>query len=129
MSIVSVPSFTPTKNTIKSTQLPGDAYVLSLASLPSHYAAASSASANNIHLFDKANLRKVLELSGHDNISCMRSVRNVASAGRESLVSCCKDGLVKIWDERSGSVALQSKEMPCLDPNTGSRTQGARIRS
>ncbi|KAK7695576.1 hypothetical protein QCA50_000212 [Cerrena zonata] len=107
MSLVDTPSLSVASTAIKSTQLPGDVYVLSLASLPSHYAAASSASTQNIHLFDKTNLQRVLELPGHDNISCMRSVRNVASSGREALVSCGKDGAVKVWDERSGSVALE----------------------
>lgn len=115
MSLLDSPSLSVTSTAIKSTQLPGDAYVLSLASLPSHYAAASTASTKNIHLFDKANLRKVQELPGHANISCMRSVRNVASSGREALVSCGRDGVVKVWDERSGSVALESKETPYLD--------------
>lgn len=114
MSLVETPSFAVTSARIKSAQLSGDAYVLSLASLPSYYAAASSASANNIHLFDKADLRKILDLSGHDkNVSQMRSVRNIASSGREALVSCGKDGAVKVWDERSGSVALESKGLPC----------------
>ncbi|PSR71849.1 hypothetical protein PHLCEN_2v12350 [Hermanssonia centrifuga] len=107
MSLTESPSLSKTATPIKSTVLPSDAYVLSLASLPSHYAASSSASANNIYLFDKFSLRPIGELAGHDRATtCMRSVPKVGDS-REVLLSCGKDALVKVWDERSCSVALQ----------------------
>ena len=87
--------------------------MLSLASLPSYYAAATSAPSNAIHIFDKANLQPVSQLAGHDEaISVMRSVPNFAGSLRETLVSCGKDGMVKVWDERTGSPAVTSKHKP-----------------
>ncbi len=110
MSLTESPSLSKTATPIKSTVLPSDAYVLSLASLPSHYAASSSASANNIYLFDKFSLRPIGELAGHDRATtCMRSVPKVGDS-REVLLSCGRDALVKVWDERSCSVALQSEQ-------------------
>ncbi|KAL4241427.1 WD repeat-containing protein 89 [Abortiporus biennis] len=108
MSLLPSPSLTTTTTSIKSTSLQSDAYVLSLASLPSHYAAASSSPLNSIHLFDKSNFQKVAEFHAHDStITHMRSVQNMAGRGRETLISCGKDGVVKAWDERSGTAALQ----------------------
>lgn len=116
MALVDSPSLTTSSRPLKTGSLPAEAYVLSLASLPSHYAAAASFPINTIHLFDKATLRKVLELPGHHNsLSCLKSVRNIGGSGREALLSCGKDGIVKVWDERSGSVALESKLMFDVD--------------
>ncbi|CAL1701580.1 unnamed protein product [Somion occarium] len=113
MALVDSPSLTTSSRPLKTGSLPAEAYVLSLASLPSHYAAAASFPINTIHLFDKATLRKVLELPGHHNsLSCLKSVRNIGGSGREALLSCGKDGIVKVWDERSGSVALEMHAYP-----------------
>lgn len=111
MSLAESPSFTTTTRPVKSTSLPSEAYVLSLASVQSFYAASSSAPLNVIHIFDKANLRPVSQLVGHgEAISTMRSVPSFAGTSRETLVSCGKDGLVKVWDERSGAPAVQSEQ-------------------
>lgn len=94
----------------KTTSLPSEAYVLALASTPSSYAASSSAPSNSISLFDKAQFRKTLELQGHDiSITSLRSVPQLGGTGRGVLLSSGKDGHVKAWDERSGSVSLQSE--------------------
>lgn len=94
---------------IKTTSLPGDAYVLSLASAQAYYAASSSAPSNTIYLYDKSNLRPISQMAAHDEaITTMRAVPNFAGVSRETLVSSGKDGLVKVWDERTGSVAVQN---------------------
>jgi WD repeat-containing protein 89 len=112
MSLVQSPAFASASRPIKSTSLPSEAYVLSLAPLHSYYAASASAPSNAIHIFDKANLRPVSHLAGHgEAISAMRSVPNFAGTSRETLISCGKDGLVKVWDERSGSPAAQSEQL------------------
>ena len=114
MSLVESPAFATTSRPIKTTSLPAEAYVLSLAAVQSYYAASSSAPSNTIHFFDKSNLRPVAQVVGHgEAITTMRAVPNFAGTSRETLVSCGKDGLVKIWDERSGSAAVQS-EHDCL---------------
>lgn len=110
MSLVDSPSFSITSTTVKSTLIPSEAYVLSLATSSSHYAASSSAPFNVIHLFDKADFRKVRDWTGHTNtITSMRSATNIGGNFRESLVSSSKDGTIKFWDDRLGSQpALQS---------------------
>ncbi|KAI0698608.1 WD40 repeat-like protein [Cytidiella melzeri] len=108
MSLVDSANFTSTSRTIRTETLPSGAYVLSLASLPSLYAASSSAPTNAVHLFDMTNLRAVSTLPGHqDAVTSLRSVSNISGTSREVLVSSGKDGLIKVWDERSRSAALQ----------------------
>lgn len=110
MSLVDSAAFTTTSRTIRTVTLPAEAYVLSLASLPSLYAASSSAPTNAIHLFDKSNLRAVTTLPGHDDaVTSMRVVSNFSGLAREVLVSSGKDALIKVWDERTGSAAVQSE--------------------
>lgn len=85
--------------------------MLALASVQSHYAASSSTPSNAIHLFDKSDLRPAGQFVGHNEaVASMRSVPKFAGTSRETLVSCGKDGLVKVWDERSGSEAVQCKQ-------------------
>ncbi|TFK92972.1 WD40 repeat-like protein [Polyporus arcularius HHB13444] len=108
MSLLEAQSFRPSSNPVVSAKLPTGAYVLSLASLPSLYAAAASAPSNAIHLFDRERLRNVHTLPGHaDAITTLRSVPNVANAVTHALLSSGKDGAVKVWDERAGSAALR----------------------
>ena len=108
MSLAESPSFTTTSRPIKSVSLSSDAYVLTLASAHSHYAASSSAPLNAIHLYDKSDLRPVGQLAGHgEAISTMRSVPNFSGTSRETLISCGKDGMIKVWDERAGTAAVQ----------------------
>ncbi|OJT13353.1 WD repeat-containing protein 89 [Trametes pubescens] len=108
MSLVDAPAFTASSTPIKSAILPAGAYVLSIASTPSYYAASASSPSNAIHVFDKARLQNVQTFPGHDSsITALRSVPNVANAVAHALLSSGKDGAVKVWDERSGSVALR----------------------
>jgi WD repeat-containing protein 89 len=108
MSLIDSGTFTSTSRVTRTTQLQSGAYVLSLASTSSHYAAASSAPTNAIHLYDKTDLRATQTLPGHDGaITCLRAVAGSDGA----LVSSGKDGLVNIWDTRIGSVALRSESL------------------
>ncbi|KAI0092445.1 WD40 repeat-like protein [Irpex rosettiformis] len=108
MSLVESATFTSTSKAIRTVSLPSGAYVLSLASLPSLYAASSSAPTNGVHLFDKTNLRAVATLPGHDDtVTCMRVVSNIAGSSRETLITSGKDAFIKVWDERAGSPAFQ----------------------
>ncbi|KAI0356523.1 WD40 repeat-like protein [Trametes cingulata] len=108
MSLVDASSYKASSTPIKSATLPAEAYVLSIASLPSYYAASASSPSNAIHFFDKARLQNVQTLPGHEaSITTLRSVPNVANAVSHALLSSGKDGTVKVWDERSGSVALR----------------------
>ncbi|KAL1946579.1 hypothetical protein VTO73DRAFT_14683 [Trametes versicolor] len=108
MSLVDAPAFKASSTPIRSAILPAGAYVLAIASTPSYYAASASSPSNAIHVFDKARLQNVQTFSGHDSsITALRSVRNVANSVAHALLSSGKDGAVKVWDERSGSVALR----------------------
>lgn len=85
-------------------------YVLSIASLPSHYAAATSAPANAIDLFDKTTLKGVQTLPGHEfAITSLHNVDNVAGVLNECLISSGRDGSVKIWDNRLNSHSIKSE--------------------
>lgn len=109
MSLTQSASFTNTSNPLSSTRLPSDAYVLSLAALPSRYAASASAPSNEIYLFDSHSLRPAQSLYGHEGgTTSLRAVDAIAGTNQRSLVSSGKDGTVKVWDDRAGSVAVQS---------------------
>ena len=85
-------------------------YVISITSLPSHYAATASAPSNVIDLFDKATLRGVQAFPGHEiATTSLHTVSNVAGVTNKCLISSGKDGSVKIWDDRSNSHSIKSK--------------------
>ncbi|KAI0723001.1 WD40-repeat-containing domain protein [Earliella scabrosa] len=108
MSLLDAPAFSSSTTPVRSARLPEEAYVLSIASLPSFYAVAASAPSNAIHLFDRERLRNVKTLPGHaSSITTLRSVPNVANAVTHALLSSGKDGVVHVWDERAGSAALR----------------------
>ena len=108
MSLLDAPTYRTSSKPLRSAKLPEEAYVLSIASLPSSYATAASSPSNVIHLFDKERLRNVQTLPGHaSSITTLRSVPNVANAVTHALLSSGKDGNVHVWDERAGSAALR----------------------
>jgi len=86
----------------------GDAYVLSLANLPSAYAALASSPSHRIDLLDKKSLRRIQTLPGHDlATTSIRVARSLAGFPNGALLSSGRDGSVKIWDDRSGSQVVR----------------------
>ena len=85
-------------------------YVLSITSLSSHYAAATSAPANVIDLFDKTTLKCVQTLPGHEfATTSLHSIGNLAGLSNECLISSGRDGSIKIWDNRSKTRSIKSE--------------------
>ena len=94
-----------------SAKLPSNAYVLFIASLPDCYAAAASSPADTINLYNKRDLRSLTTLGGHPGgTTSIRSVslHATSNGSGQTLVSCGKDGYVRIWDSRSKSTAAES---------------------
>ncbi|TFY80413.1 hypothetical protein EWM64_g3602 [Hericium alpestre] len=111
MSLSPSPSLTNTSAPIKSARLVSDAYVLALASLPSYYAASASAPSNSIYFFDRSTFRNVRTVKAHnDGITSLRAVDSIAGATGRVVVSSGKDGIIKVWDDRTGSVGLQMSQ-------------------
>jgi WD40 repeat protein len=91
-------------STPKRTAKIGDAYVLQIAEMDSHYAIAASAPSNAIHLFDKSTLQNTGGFAGHsEGVSAI--VKQVGKGS--SLLSCGKDARIKVWDERSQKSTLE----------------------
>ncbi|KZT20669.1 WD40 repeat-like protein [Neolentinus lepideus HHB14362 ss-1] len=110
MSLVASESLAMFSKPLKSMTVPSGSYVLSLASLPSCYAASTSAPSNTIHLYDKSDLRVSSTLGGHEEgITTLRMAENIAGNNTRALVSSGRDGTVAVWDERSGSMAIQMR--------------------
>ncbi|KAF9563335.1 WD40 repeat-like protein [Agrocybe pediades] len=107
-------------------------YVLSIASLPSFYAASASAPFNVIDIFDKTTLRGVQTLSGHETATTsLRTAASLAGTIQNCLVSSGKDGSVKAWDERSSTPSITmtnpGKKYPllCCDVSQNGMTVAA----
>lgn len=109
-SISLSPSFSTESNPLKSSSLSSQSYVLSIVSLPAQYAASASAPANRIDIFDKATLRCVQTLPGHEvATTALRAVNRIGESHKTSLLSSGKDGNVFVWDERTNSYGIMSK--------------------
>ncbi|KAJ7283411.1 WD40-repeat-containing domain protein [Mycena rebaudengoi] len=120
-ALLASPDFSSTSAPLKSCTLSSSAYVLSLAALPSFYAASASAPANTIDLFDKSTFRGHT-LPGHEHgTTSLRAVPRVAASGNPTLVSSGLDGSIKVWDERTTSHAIkmtnlgQARGILCCD--------------
>jgi WD40 repeat protein len=81
-------------------------YILHLSALGTTYAAAFSSPSNSISLLEKTSLQLVASFKAHtDAITCLRSSFSLAgSAGKSILLSSGKDGLVKVWDDRTQAI-------------------------
>lgn len=103
-------SFVVDEKPLSSVTLPSQVYVLAVASLQSYYAAAASAPTNDIHIFDKSDLkRSIAILKGHQGaITALHSVHVIGSA-RSVLLSCGKDRIIRAWDDRTGAAAIESQ--------------------
>lgn len=113
--LVETIGFNSTSVAARSSHLSSQSYVLSLASLPDHYAASASAPSNTIDIFDKSTMQGIQTLSGHETATTsLLTVSTVAGLGVPSLVSSGRDGSVKVWDSRSNSHSIKSKHPQCL---------------
>jgi WD40 repeat protein len=109
MILIESPYFQSYSSPQRSSQSSSQAYILSIACLPAHYAASASAPSNTIDIFDKSTLQGIQTLPGHGGaITSLNAVQNVAGIYNISLMSSGKDGCVKIWDERSNSHSIKS---------------------
>ena len=95
---------------LRSSNLPCDAYLLAIAASGSYYAASASAPSHRIYLFDKASLRTSHSFEGHQGgTTSLRGVDSVAGTNRRVVVSSGRDGVVRVWDDRTGATAIESK--------------------
>ncbi|KAI0254218.1 WD40 repeat-like protein [Lactifluus subvellereus] len=105
-------SATLTEQTVplRPSSLPCDAYVLAIAAFGSHYAASASAPSHKIYLFDRTSLQMSQPFEGHPGgTTSLRGIDSVAGVNQRVIVSSGKDGVVRVWDDRTGSAAI---EMP-----------------
>lgn len=104
------PSFSTTSAPKKRASLSSQAYVLSIAPLPTIYAASASAPSNTIDLFDKTTLQGIQTLPGHEiGTSSLRAVDTIADISRPALVSSGLDGSIRVWDERTNAHSIKSE--------------------
>jgi len=94
---------------VRSSSLPCDAYVLAIASFGTYYAASASPPSHRIYLFDKTSLRTSQSFEGHQGgTTSLRAVDSVAGTNTRVIISSGKDGIVRVWDDRTGATAVKS---------------------
>ena len=94
---------------LRSSSLPCDAYVLAIASFGTYYAASASAPSQRIYLFDKTSLNTSLSFEGHQGgTTSLRGVDSVAGTNKRVIISSGNDGIVRVWDDRTGATAIES---------------------
>lgn len=110
MSLVESATLVEQTTPLKSSRLPCDAYVLAIATFGSYYAVSASAPSHRIYLFDKTSLSTSLSFEGHrEGTTSLRGVDSVAGTNRRVVVSSGRDGVVRVWDDRTGTTAIESK--------------------
>ncbi|KAF5357676.1 hypothetical protein D9758_007428 [Tetrapyrgos nigripes] len=125
------PEFAVSSTVQKRTSVAAGSYVLSLAALPSRYAACLSAPSNTIDVFDSFTLQNLYSLPGHDNSTALKSISSIAGSSRPTLVSSGSDGSIKVWDERTASHSIKmtnlGKPRPllCFDVHPDGKTVAA----
>ena len=121
-SISIPPSFSTTSTPLRTSSLSEQAYVLSIVSLQTQYAASTSAPTNKIDIFDKSTLRRVQTLPGHEvATTALRSINRIGENHKNFLVSSGKDGQVIVWDDRTNSIGISSK---CYYMRVKSKSRG-----
>jgi WD40 repeat protein len=109
MSLLESDSLSEQTTPLRSSSLPGDAYVLAIASFGSYYAASASAPSHRIFLFDKASLRTSQSFEGHQGgTTSLRAVDSVAGINKRGIISSGRDGVVRVWDVRTSAPAIES---------------------
>jgi len=98
---------------LRSSSLPCDAYVLAIASFGTYYAASASAPSDRIYLFDKSSLKTSQSFEGHQGgTTSLRGVDSVAGTNSRAIISSGHDGIVRVWDDRTGATAIKSTWHP-----------------
>ena len=109
MSLLQSATLTEQTGPLRPSSLPCDAYVLAIAAFGSHYAASASAPSHKIYLFDRASLRTSQSFEGHSGgTTSLRAIDSVAGINQRVIISSGRDGAVRVWDDRTGSAAIQS---------------------
>ncbi|KAI9512719.1 WD40-repeat-containing domain protein [Russula earlei] len=112
MSLPLMESVTLSEQTapFKSSSLPCDAYVLTIAAFGSYYAASASAPSHRVFLFDKTSLRTSQSFYGHHGgTTSLRAVDSVAGVNKRVIISSGNDGMVRVWDDRTGAAAIEMR--------------------
>jgi len=110
MSLLEPATLVEQTTPLKSSRLPCDAYVLAIAAVGSYYAASASAPSHRIYLFDKTSLGTSYSFEGHgEGTTSLRGVDSVAGTNRRMVVSSGRDGVVRVWDDRTGTTAIESR--------------------
>ena len=118
MSLLESATLVEQTTPLKSSRLPCDAYVLAIAAFGSFYAASASAPSHKIYLFDKTSLGTSHSFEGHiEGTTSLRGVDSVAGTNRRVIVSSGRDGVVRVWDDRTGTTAIESKYAKLCVPN------------
>lgn len=99
--------YTLSETAASSLALPADNYIYSIAaSAPGAFAAISSD--DSLRVFDAANLdRGVSVIAGKTHDGGVTSLRSYATNESQLLVTGGREGKVKVWDVRSGSMAAE----------------------
>lgn len=109
MSLLESATLVEQTTPLKSSSLPCDAYVLAIAAFGSYYAASASAPSHRIYLFDKTSLGTSHSFEGHrEGTTSLRGVDSIAGTNRRAIVSSGRDGVVRAWDDRTGTAAIES---------------------
>ena len=109
MSLLESPTFTEQTGPLKTSSLPCDAYVLAIAAVGSSYAASASAPSHKIFLFDRLTLQTSRSFEGHTGgTTSLRAVDSLAGVNQRVIISSGNDGVVRVWDDRTGAAAIES---------------------
>ncbi|KAF8351007.1 WD40 repeat-like protein [Amanita rubescens] len=128
-SISIPPSFSTTSTPLRTSSLSEQAYVLSIVSLQTQYAASTSAPTNKIDIFDKSTLRRVQTLPGHEVATT--ALRSINRNHKKFLMSSGKDGQVIVWDDRTNSIGISMtnagnhQPLLCFDVSSDGMTVAA----
>src|SRR5882762_377571 len=109
LSLLESPTLIEQTGPLKTSRLPCDAYVLAIATAGSYYAASASAPSHKIYLFDRSSLRTSRSFEGHPGgTTSLRAVDSLAGVNQRVIISSGKDGVVRVWDDRTSAAAIES---------------------